>query len=269
MTPQNREPTDAETAQRIRWQEAARRLTIALGERGWSPTALANELGLGSTHITDFLAGRKDKLKLRTIQAIAGKLKVPASWLANDSASDHLDPFAQGAGNDAGRSASADAWPDDATGVTSEGIPESAMRVPVPPPQHRMLPVHGLAAGSLNGAPHLSDEPIDWKPCPPGLANARGAYMLQVSGESMVPRFFPGEPIYIHPYQAVKADDYAVIQIQRFEGAPVETWVKRFINFNAEGDAIVLQHNPESKMTFKRKWIKAIHRVVPPAELFG
>lgn len=264
MAGNEREPTQAEKAHRVRSMESARRLTLALGERGWSPTALANELGLGSTHITDFLAGRKMKLKRRTVEAIADRLKVDAAWLANEPQTESLNPFARRASDDESGDGEAPG-----TALRGGGIPDSAMQGPVPPAQRRMLPVHGLAAGSLNGEPQMSDEPIDWRACPPGLANARGAYMLQVSGDSMSPRFFPGEPIYIHPYQPVRAGDYAIIQIQRFDGAPVETWVKRFIRYSPDGDAIVLQHNPESTLTFKREWLRAIHRVVPPAELFG
>lgn len=131
----------------------------------------------------------------------------------------------------------------------------------------QMLPHYGLAAGSLFGA-HTADSSQPGEvPCPPGLVGVVGAYALSTMGDSMVPRFFPRERLYINPNQAIRPADFVVIQVDTDGGTGTETWVKRF---DAE-DSVwiwVSQYNPPLRMDFKKKYVRYMHRVVPINELF-
>lgn len=140
---------------------------------------------------------------------------------------------------------------------------------PAPRPKSieaRSLPVFGLAAGAVAGEHQMSDGPIDEIPAPPGLAHVVGAYALLVHGESMMPRYYPRDRLYINPHQAVVAGDHVVIQTRNHDGDIVTTWVKRYDG--TDGDEVLAwQYNPPAKIRFKKKHVLYIHRVLPINEL--
>lgn len=129
------------------------------------------------------------------------------------------------------------------------------------------LPVYGLAAGSLQGHYVMTTEVIETIPCPPGLAGVEGAYALRVSGESMVPRYFPKEILYLNPQQKIVAGDHVVIQVRHYENSGTETWVKRY-DGAAKDEILVSQYNPPARMNFRRQYVQHMHRVLPVNELF-
>lgn len=140
-------------------------------------------------------------------------------------------------------------------------------RAMTPANENRMLSLYGMAAGSINGALRMTAEPIDEVPCPPKLADVIGAYALRTSGESMVPRYFPGDHLYVNPHQRVKAGDHVIIQVMRHDNSGTETWVKRFDSEDAEAYH-VWQYNPPARVSFKKKYVMHVHRVLPINELF-
>lgn len=129
------------------------------------------------------------------------------------------------------------------------------------------LPVFGLAAGSLSGAHKMTSEAIDEVPCPPGLRDVIGAYVLVTRGESMVPRYYPDERLYVNPVQAVKAGDHVIIQTRLHDSSGTETWVKRYEG-ETKDEIRVSQYNPPAQMAFKKRYVVHIHRVLPVNELF-
>lgn len=58
-----------------------------------------------------------------------------------------------------------------------------------------------------------------------------------------------------------------IIQVRLHDSSGTETWVKRFDGENAE-EIHVWQYNPAAKMTFKKKYVMYVHRVLPINELF-
>lgn len=135
------------------------------------------------------------------------------------------------------------------------------------PPATRMLSVFGLAAGSIQGAHALTVEPIDEVPCPPGLTHALGAYALETRGESMVPRYFPKDILYVNPHQAPRPGDHVIVQVRLYDGSGTETWVKRY---DGEDGRFVRtwQYNPPGEIKFDRRFVVSVHRVLPINELF-
>lgn len=129
------------------------------------------------------------------------------------------------------------------------------------------LPLYGLAAGSATGAHRMMNDPVDEVPCPEGLRDVIGAYVLLTRGESMIPRYFPGDRLYVNPTQRVKPGDHVIIQTRLHDSSGTETWVKRFDGESAD-EIRVWQYNPPGAMTFKKKYVMHIHRVLPVNELF-
>lgn len=131
------------------------------------------------------------------------------------------------------------------------------------------LPLFGLAAGAgiQQGAHSMSADPVDEVPCPPGLMNVLGAYALKTRGESMIPRYFPDDTLYVNPNQRVRAGDHAIIQTMLHDSAGTETWVKRFDG--EDGDVIrATQYNPLATIEFRKRFLIHVHRVLPVNELF-
>jgi len=129
------------------------------------------------------------------------------------------------------------------------------------------LPVYGLAAGSLQGHYVMTTEVIETVPCPPGLKDVFGAYALRTHGDSMVPRYFPRDILYVNPNQPIVAGDHVVVQVRHAEGAGTETWVKRYDGQN-DADVMVSQYNPPGRIVFRRQYVQHLHRVLPVNELY-
>mgnify|MGYP000938715430 CR=1 FL=1 len=137
-----------------------------------------------------------------------------------------------------------------------------------PANDNRTLPLYGLAAGSLAGQHAMTSDPVDQVPCPPALADVAGAYALRTRGESMVPRYMPGDVLYVNPHQRVRPGDHVIVQTMLHDNSGTETWVKRFEGENPE-TIEVWQYNPPAKVEFKRRFVMHVHRVLPVNELFG
>ncbi len=130
-----------------------------------------------------------------------------------------------------------------------------------------ILDVFGLAAGSIQGHTTMTTERIEEVPRPAGLKNSLNAYALRTSGESMIPRYFPRDILYINPDQDVRAGDHVVIQVRMHDQAGIETWVKRFDGYEND-EVLTWQYNPPARLTFKRRFVISIHRVLPVNELY-
>lgn len=132
----------------------------------------------------------------------------------------------------------------------------------------RMLEIYGMAAGSVAGQFSISNDPIAEVPAPPALANVVGAYVLMTRGDSMVPRYFPNDHLYVNPHQAVRPGDHVIIQTRLHDNSGTETWVKRY---DGEKDDTILawQYNPPGEILFKKRYVMHVHRVLPINELFA
>lgn len=135
------------------------------------------------------------------------------------------------------------------------------------PRAYNSVKVYGLAAGSIQGAHAMTSDPVDEIECPIGLRDVVGAYALETRGESMIPRYFPRDTLYINPTQAVRKGDHVVIQTRLHDSSGTETWVKRYDGDT--GDEIeAWQYNPPASIKFKKKYVMHVHRVLPINELF-
>jgi phage repressor protein C with HTH and peptisase S24 domain len=129
------------------------------------------------------------------------------------------------------------------------------------------VPVLGTAAGGdyAKGAFQLTPDAVDYVRRPPGLMNAKEIYALYVEGSSMVPRFEPGELIYVNPNRPVRPGDYVVIQ-EPVDEDTTRGFVKQFVKRSGEW-VVVRQLNPAGEMRFKPQ-VK-VHRVLTVTDLMG
>lgn len=128
------------------------------------------------------------------------------------------------------------------TGMASDQVRDAyAMRGNVKP-----VPLLGTALGGM-----FSDleevemtelritEILDYLGRPAGLADDDAAYALEIVGESMAPRFEPGERVYVSPKATVRPGDDVIVQLVDPNGdgdtadVVTEVLIKRFVRRTA------------------------------------
>jgi len=121
----------------------------------------------------------------------------------------------------------------------------------------RDLPLLGEARGGGdeyffgNGAEVLS---LTYRPIE--LLTVKDAYAVYVHGTSMVPRFKPGELVYVDPVRPVAPGDDVVIQLQNGQG-----FVKELVRRTARA-VICRQHNPPEELEYPSNEVNSVHLIV-------
>ncbi len=132
------------------------------------------------------------------------------------------------------------------------------------------IPVLGTAAGSElgKGSFQLSTDVVDFLRRPFGLLDARDIYALYVEGDSMSPKFEPGDPIFINPHRKPQPRDYVVIQEPDSNNGEMRAFVKRLVQITPKL-VRTEQFNPPANIDFIVRPGLVIHRVTPETELYG
>lgn len=127
------------------------------------------------------------------------------------------------------------------------------------PTKIRTIPVFGAVQGGLGQ--DITDvlAPIDYMPAPEWIAGNPNAYAVIVTGDSMEPRFFAGEILFVHPGLPPKPGDDVVVQLSN--GSKSEAVVKRLIRRTAS-KLICEQFNPPINVEFDAAEVKSVHRIV-------
>jgi phage repressor protein C with HTH and peptisase S24 domain len=128
--------------------------------------------------------------------------------------------------------------------------------------------VRGITVGGSDDEFYFNGEVIDHVRRPPGIRHARNVFALNVSGDSMLPRYEPGEPIYAQRAHA-NPGDYVVVELYpEDENQAGKSFLKQLIR--RTGLRITCkQLNPEKEIEFDAGEVKEIYRVLKPRELLG
>lgn len=156
---------------------------------------------------------------------------------------------------------------DAAAPPAKSAMPEPNATYPLPVTfSHKKLPVYGHAAGGMDddGKFILNGQKIADVLCPPALENVVGAYAVYHTGDSMLPRYEPGDLLTIHPGLPVKKGDYVLVQIRGEDGDPPYGYVKRFVTKNAK-ELVLEQLNPPDghshTLRFPSDRVLTVHRI--------
>jgi phage repressor protein C with HTH and peptisase S24 domain len=120
------------------------------------------------------------------------------------------------------------------------------------------------AAGSTlgKGATILFDQPrIGWLPMLPGLRGLEGIYGLEVTGDSMVPMFKPGKPVYVSPHSPVRKDDPIIVIEHKSSNGNAVGFIKIMVA-DRKDRVITRQLNPPLEISFMKAPGLTIHRVL-------
>lgn len=124
------------------------------------------------------------------------------------------------------------------------------------------VPVYGYAAGSdeaskgEGGLNLANGEVVDWVQRHPSQIGVRDAFAIYVFSDSMEPRYFRGELIYVHPGRPPEPNRDVVIEMKSGDA-----YIKRLVKM---GDAKirVRQFNPPADADIATKDVKAVYTVI-------
>jgi phage repressor protein C with HTH and peptisase S24 domain len=162
--------------------------------------------------------------------------------------------------------------PDGAGTVLQEEIAEPELPRPsggfpinpheIPRRGDALMPVLGLAIGGDDGRFYFNGETVGWTRVPAQLENIANAYGLYVAGDSMVPRYKPGEVVHVNPYKPpVPGKDDVIVQLKPIGDEQPEGFIKEFRGYR--GNRLVLwQHNPPQEIEFPRQLVLSVHTIV-------
>jgi phage repressor protein C with HTH and peptisase S24 domain len=127
------------------------------------------------------------------------------------------------------------------------------------------IPVYGHAVGGKDGEFVLSGNQVSEVLAPPNLSHVRDAYAVYVVGDSMEPRYFAGETVFVNPRLPISRGAFVVAQISKGEEPEPRAYVKRFLS--QDGKRLRLeQYNPKKILEFPASTVVAIHRIVMSSE---
>lgn len=100
------------------------------------------------------------------------------------------------------------------------------------------------------------------------LSALPSVYAMQVKNDSMAPQFYSGALCFVDPDQPVSEGDVAIITTHPHGRDPGQSYIKRIASIDDEA-ILAQQFSPDAKITYYRKFVASIHRVLPWNEVFG
>lgn len=115
-------------------------------------------------------------------------------------------------------------------------------------------------------APTVSEDvplnnPTDWLPCPPELANISSAFAFNVVDEEMAPRYNPGDIVYVNPQKPLITGCYVLV-VKNDDTAVLRQFLK------SNGQSFTLKsYQSQSEETIQISDLKGIYRIIGSREL--
>ncbi|WP_245267772.1 helix-turn-helix transcriptional regulator [Rhizobium sp. 2MFCol3.1] len=127
------------------------------------------------------------------------------------------------------------------------------------------IPLYGSAVGGEDGQFVLNGNALDYVFAPPSLSGIQKAYAVQISGDSMSPRYDDGDSVSVNPDRRVRTGDYVIAQIHLEEHSPPLAYVKKLKRWT-EKELILEQFNPPKELKFDGAQVASVHYVLRPGE---
>jgi phage repressor protein C with HTH and peptisase S24 domain len=123
------------------------------------------------------------------------------------------------------------------------------------------IPVYGHAVGGKDGEFILNGNQVTEVLAPASLSSVPGAYAVYVVGDSMEPRYFAGETVFINPRLPVSRGAFVVAQIAGGDDNAPHAYVKRFVSQDAKRLRLE-QLNPRKFLDFPASKVVSVHRII-------
>jgi phage repressor protein C with HTH and peptisase S24 domain len=122
-----------------------------------------------------------------------------------------------------------------------------------------LFPVFG-AVEAGGGMSIVTSDPVEYRPMPPHLGSVLDAYGVFIQGESMVPRYEPGEVVEVAPHRPMRHNIDVVLQSTGEDGER-RALVKRLLRWT-DTEWHVRQYNPQKDYVLLRSEWPLCHVVV-------
>lgn len=120
-----------------------------------------------------------------------------------------------------------------------------------------LVPLYGWVGASSDERLVLAEQNLrGYVPMHPNQANVRDAFALEVADVSMVPRYEPGEIVYLAPFRRPRAGQDCVVVTRDGHGL-----LKRYVRQGVE-EHVLHQLNPDRELSVKAADVEAFHTVV-------
>jgi phage repressor protein C with HTH and peptisase S24 domain len=147
------------------------------------------------------------------------------------------------------------------------GQPVSQRREP-PPPRvtaptgqgQRDLPVMGAVKGGSEGFYFNEGEAKEFVERPANLRGVSNGLALYVDGDSMEPRYFAGELLYVNPNRPLTKNCFVAVELADGQGL-----IKQFLR-RSDDEVVLRQFNPPKDIHLKAGDVRKIHRITGSAE---
>lgn len=232
------------------------RLAEAINRKGLTARKLSGSIGANHSYVSQLLSGQGGMPGSSRLAALARELDVSVDWL--NGTSNHRDP------------------------VRSEvTLLEASVAWRGPAPDLPPVPLVGTGDCATISFEDQSGNMLEIERCsfdadhtvrmiarPAALAGSRDVYAIYFNGESMLPRFEPGDVGFVDPRRPAGPGDYVLVQLNSGEDDEVvSVLVKRLVRATAK-ELILEQFNPPAIFTVPRARVARYHRILRQAELF-
>lgn len=145
------------------------------------------------------------------------------------------------------------------------GIAKAELPVMLASPEN-LLKVLGMAEGGKDGWCPLNGDVVQYITRPDNLRGVPNAYAVFIKGESMAPRYEPGEIVHVHPGRPPQPGSYVLVQRHNpdDETQPLAV-VKRLVR-RSGSKVILAQLNPKKEFEVPAGEIVSMHKVVGSSE---
>jgi phage repressor protein C with HTH and peptisase S24 domain len=132
----------------------------------------------------------------------------------------------------------------------------------------RNVEVLGVVAGGEDDWFDLNGTVIDYVRQPPGIAKPDQVFALYVVGDSMSPRYDPGDLVYVHKSRPPAIGSDVVVEMHpEGEGQPPRAMIKRLVRRGATVE--LRQFNPQKTIELPARQVKQVLRILTNAEIMG
>ena len=191
---------------------------------------------------------------------LAEAVKVSPTWLhsgRNDTKADTKIGISTRTNIDTDRTIGVTRYIPNAAKIHRETTPEQGLAAT----QARQIPLYSSALAGPDGSVSIGVTLMEMIEAPAPVAAVPDAYAVRVVGESMEPRYFSSEIVYVHPRMPVKKGDFILAQITDNGGGDVMGYVKRLVSID-DRKLVVEQLNPKREISFPRDRVKSVHKIV-------
>ena len=119
-----------------------------------------------------------------------------------------------------------------------------------------LIPVRSAARGGEDQEMFLADGPIDYIARPHSLLHVRDAYSIYMIGDSMTPRFRPGQLLHVNPYKPPQLGT-GVVVTKTDNVVLIKEFVRR-----SDTVLYLKQYYPTAELKYPLNEIRDIHIVV-------